>query len=61
MSDIASSHFLTGQQKSVCTHLQTGAPSQLLQMQRPFVLLKLAFVVEVARVVVLGGRKMPTT
>lgn len=61
MSDIASSHFLTGQQKPVCTHLQTQAPSQLLQMQRPFVLLKLAFVVEVAGVVVLGGRKMPTT
>lgn len=61
MSDIASSHFLTGQQKPVRTHLQTQAPSQLLQMQRPFVLLKLAFVVEVAGVVVLGGRKMPTT
>lgn len=34
---------------------------KLPQMQRPFVLLKLIFVGEVAIVMVLRGRKMPTT
>lgn len=59
---IASSHhFLTGQLKPCAPISKHRHPVNLLRCEGPLFSWKLAFVGEVAVVVVLGGRKMPTT